>query len=98
MFFLCLTDLNHWDTDDKFFHWLNEVDFMMLLLILSSIFMLIFPISDFAGLNKSGLIIISLDDFLGVDDSIFRINKEIKSCNKPGARFFYITLKEIQDG
>ena len=47
---LFFRDLNHPIAEAVFFHWLNLAVLMILLLILSTILLLIFPISDLVGL------------------------------------------------
>ena len=47
---LFFMDLNHPIAEAVFFHWLNLAVLMILLLILSRILLLIFPISDLVGL------------------------------------------------
>ena len=47
---LFFRDLNHPIAEAVFFHWLNLAVLMILLLILSKILLLIFPISDLVGL------------------------------------------------
>ena len=47
---LFFRDLNHPIAEAVFFHWLNLAVLMILLLILSRILLLIFPISDLVGL------------------------------------------------
>ena len=49
---LLLMVLNHSITEEEFFHWLNLDALVILLLILSRISLLTFPISDLVGLIR----------------------------------------------